>query len=219
MTTKVSADMYPVNEIREEFTNRIRTTAFIKLPDVFVSFKFFGCLIPMIPDMAKAYNSKIIEKALSGISFFTVDGFHKLEEVDYMFTDADGLIVAVLDDGTPLNVKYPPESELSGNIKEESALECYLSTRYLKTYFIDHKDEFPYLYHLTALLNQFGIGNYTNYKTLRTLAAECSTNRWIISNIENCIVELSNLLDNASFIMDYKPKSKRSSNITNISDK
>lgn len=210
MTTKVSADMYPLNELRKEFASRIRTTAFVSQPEAFVSFKLFSLLTPMMADsdVSKLYVN-IIEKALSNLSFYTNEGVHKLSSVQYMFTDDNKNIVAVMTNGTPLDVLYYPNSKNSHeSIKAESPLECRVSVSQLKDYYLNHISDFPYLDKLTDLLNTLRLGEYSKYSQIRSLADKCSEDSWVNENIYECLEDLDHLLDHASFVLDYK-KSKK----------
>ncbi len=202
MTRKVSADMYPLNELRKKFGARIRSTRFTKsVPRIEVNFKLLTNIVPGLPDNIRGIYSKIIDKAISNIRFFTPEGFHRLEEVDYMFQDENGNIVAVLTSGKDLRLLTPPENGASKGLIAKSPLECRVSTAHLKSYYLEHPDEFPFLDSMACILDDMEIDLNDLGRNLPESVERCLGSDWIQANISECIKELSDLLDKSSFVL------------------
>ena len=201
MVSKISSDMYPLSELRKEYTYRIRTTAFSKHPEIFVSFKLLSNLVPAFPEASELY-AEVIEKALSGVTFQSSSGVHTLSQVEYMFVDDEGFNVAVLVDGCVTDILCPGDSSDPEHIQASCPLKFRVSTKQLKKYYVTHREKYPHLNYLTSILNSIGVGNYTSYSTINSLVSKLRSLNWVQHNIINCLRDLSNLLDNASFVLD-----------------
>lgn len=200
MTKKVSEDMYPLNELRKKFGHRIRTTAFSNKKDnILVSFKLFSNIVASLK-VSEDY-AEVIEKALSNVAFYTEGGYHKLNEVDYMFIDDNNLNVAVLKNGKDYTLLCPPEKGETTPLKAKSPLFCRVSTLQLKEYYSKHISQFPYLNLMAKEIDKFNIHGSIS-SNIPHVAQRCLQNEWIRLNISECINELSKLLDNASFVLN-----------------
>lgn len=203
---KVSNEMYPLNELREEFAHRIRTTGFTKSrPNVLVSFKLFSNIVRSIGNASEHY-AIVIEKALSGLSFLTQDGVHHLNEVNYMFIDDKKRCTAVLNDGTVLTLMMPGQGVILTPITGDPVDNLIVSTYKLKAFYLKHREDFPYLNSLAEEINSMGIKHSMVSQNTSVVAQMCKNNEWIRCNIDYCIDELSNLLSQASFVLISKDK-------------
>lgn len=202
MTTKVSADMYPLNELKVKFGSRIRTTRFTqRTPRVEVNFKLLSNLISRFPEVRVRYLG-IIEKSIYNMAFFTEDGFHRLKEVDYMFKDDNQNIVAVLKSGKDLKMLTPPEKGESKILMADCPLHCRVSTSRLKSYYITHREDFPFLNAMAKVLDDICIDMDHLSRVVSESVEKCNANEWIRSNISECIEELSKLMDKSSFVIN-----------------
>lgn len=200
---KIAADMYPLNELREEFSRRIRATGFTDShPNIVVSFKLFSNIVPSIDNASQPF-SEVIEKALSELSIYCTDGKHQLQEVDYMFFDDNGQCVIVLNNGnalTVLNADIPMEAESLDDI--------IVSTSALKDYYLNNQKDFPFLSAMASEIDNMGITHSEISQHTTTAAQKCITNDWIKDNIDHCIDELQQLLCHASFILKKRKQTK-----------
>lgn len=201
---KISADLYPLNELREKFSHRIRTTGFTKSrPSIVVSFKLFSNIVGAIGNASEHY-ADVIENALSGLSFLTQEGEHHLSEVDYMFVDDKNQCVAVLINGSALTLLKNSKGDVMTPIIGDPLENLIVSTKELKEYFMEHREDFPYLNSMAEEIDSMRIDHASITKETTLVARMCKENDWIRCNIDYCIDELNNLLGHASFILKSK---------------
>lgn len=198
---KISSEMYPLNELRNKYSHRIRTTGFTKSrPSIVVSFKLFSNIVNSLENASEHY-AEVVEKALSGLSFLTLDGMHRIEEVDYMFVDDEGQCVAVLSNGDDLIVMNHSKNNVLIPFTGDPLDNAIVSTKELKEYFIEHREDFPYLNSLAEEIDSMKIDHVSISNNTPFAARMCLQNEWIRRNIDYCINELDNLLDHASFVL------------------
>lgn len=199
MISKVSSDMFPISELRKEFVARIRSTGFFNTnPNVIISFKLFSNIVPKLNKKVSLFYGEIIERALSSISFNTIDGTHRLSEVDYMFVDDYKRCVAVLNNGKDLLlltsdkdacpiVKYPENFTISTTI--------------MKRHYIENIQDFPYLCQMTKIIDSKVNKRAQLITNIPNISQILASDVWINNNIMNCLAELKNLVTKSSFVI------------------
>lgn len=205
---KVHSEMVTLSELRKKFGQRIRTTAFMSSnPSFIVSFKVFSNIVAEFPVMSNLY-SKIIEKAIDGIAFYTLEGWHRLSELDYMFYDEESKsCVAVLQDGKDLCVCMPPE------VGETSVIDSMpdkliVSTSRLKRAFQASKNEFPFLLDLTRVIDSKVSSRADLTKNVPELANALRNDEWVNDNIAYCLGELDRLVDKSAFVLTVRRRDR-----------
>ena len=181
------------------FYKRVRSTAFSSTnPDVTVRFNLFSNIVSRsgIAGASPKY-SEIVDKALDTISFNTVEGKHKLAEVDYMFIDDDNRCIAVLRNGTDMFVLDPETDE---PLVIDTIEDLTVSTSLMKKYCLAHIADFPYLNRWTGIID-FRFTRSQVSKDVSGVADFCVKNDWILENLMNCLEDLKRLVDNSSFII------------------
>lgn len=197
MMEKVSSDMYPVSELHSIFRRRVISTGFFNTsPNIIVSFKLFTNIVTTF-DVSTSY-SEIIKKAIESISFNTVDGIHRLSEVDYMFVDNNNHCVAVLKDGQDFLMLYPESNTV---IVKGSPRDFTLSTAQMKGYYWDHISAFPYLDKMAELIDSRIEKRAMLTNDVRKVAGYCISNPWIKNNILNCLNDLKHLVNNSYLLI------------------
>lgn len=200
MTTKISEDMYPLNELRKEYNKRVKSTGFFNTkPNVLVSLHIFSNIIAST-ECSSRYG-KIMEEALSNISFYTAAGYIKFNEVDYMFINVDQLCVAVLKDGRDFLVLEENDGCIFRPIEIDTPLNLIVSTKLLKGYYIEHSDDFQYLNTMANVIEKMGIKHSDVSKHIKNVSIKCRGNAWIMNNINHCLDDLDKLFRKSSFVL------------------
>ena len=198
MITKVSADMYPVQELRKAYMHRIRTTGFFNSdPAIIVSFKLLSNVVANFDGASDMY-SDIIETTTNNLSFFTDAGWFTLQEVEYMFIDKDGYCVAVLKNGNDLIMRTPPKDNESYPIKIDSPLNLTVSTEALKKYYLSHFNEFRFLNRFTQELDNNLESRSQFIKKFKSIA-ELIRNGDVFFPWQHIMHDLKKLFEHASF--------------------
>lgn len=200
MITKISGELYPYSELKKTFLRRINTTAFMNQScnPYFVSFKLFSNIVGNHP-IASAFFSTIRDKAVNGITFYTLAGRRKLVDVDYLFNDYQGISVMVDKAGKEfLLSSVPNEKNVSNLLYGISPIEMELTTKNLKNYFENHFNEFPYLIHLSKIIDrEFSRECLTKHMVV--VAKFCKNHEWVNQNLIDLLKEVNKLLDNSYF--------------------
>ena len=201
---KVHSEMFTLSELRKKFGQRIRTTAFMNSnPSFIVSFKVFSNIVAAFPVMSDVY-SNIIEKAIDGIAFYTLEGWHRLNEVDYMFYDENSKsCVAVLQNGKDLCVCMPSEARET-SIIDTLPDKLIVSTTKLKGAYKKAYDEFRYLSELTRVIDSKISSRAELTKNVPGLANALRNDEWVKDNITYCLGELNRLVDESAFILTVR---------------
>lgn len=199
LTAKIAADMSTAKELHEMFYKRVRSTAFSSTnPHVMVRFKLFSNIVSRSGVVgASSKYSEIVSKALAAISFNTIEGKRKLAEVDYMFIDDDKRCIAVLRNGMDMFVLNPETDE---PLVVDTIEDLTVSTYMMKSYYLAHITDFPYLNKLTEIIDfRFSRAQVSN--DISSVADFCVENDWILENLMNCLEDLKRLVDNSSFVI------------------
>lgn len=210
MTTKVSSEMFPLNELRRKYMNRVRSTSFTSdtKPSVIVNFHLFNLLIEKLSGTISKEFLKVLEKALQNLSFYTTGGRFILKDVDYIFQDQENRLIVVLLSGEDFIMLTPPIDVIQTQILNVSPLSLIVSTYALKEYFTENIEKYPYLKNFSNLCDK--ILPQRSMITLKT--SECVgyliNSPWVKENITSCIKELDDLFDKASFVL-CKEKNKQ----------
>lgn len=201
---KVASEMFTLSELKKEFGHRIRATAFMNSnPSFIVSFKIFSNIVAEFPVISDVYST-IIEKAINGITFYTLEGWHQLREVDYMFYDEESkTCVVVLRNGKDLCVCMPPEAGETSVI-DTMPYKLIVSTKKLKRYYKENYNEFRYLSELTQVIDSKISSRNEVIKNVPALANILRNDEWVNNNITYCLGELNRILDESSFILIEK---------------
>ena len=210
MTTKISSEMFPLNELNGEYMSRVRSTGFTSgtKPSVIVNLHLFNLLMGKLPDTISEEFHKVLKKALQNISFYTTGGRFILKDVDYIFQDQENRLVVVLQSGEDFVMLTPPVDVIQTQIMNVSPLSLIVSTYALKEYFTENMENYPYLKDFSNLCD-----NILPQRSMITLkTSECVgyliNNPWVKENITSCIKELDDLFDKASFVL-CKEKTKQ----------
>lgn len=205
MLSKIASDQYPVSELRNVFSHRIRTTGFQgSNPNVIVKFSLFSNIVAHFDSASESY-SEVIDKALETISFFTNEGLHHLYEVDYIFTDENNQWVAVLKNGKDFLILNSSGEPIIAEMEE-----LILSTSKLKGYYISHCEAFPYLNKMGEIIDSLLDNRSQLSGAVRKIADRCINNDWIRENILECLDELKALVSESSFLLMKDTKQRAS---------
>ena len=205
-TTKISNEMFPLNELREKFRKNIRSTGFTSgtKPSAIVNFHLFNLLSNRLSDSLSKNFSMVIEKALQNLSFYTTGGRFALKDVDYIFIDEENRLVVVLQSGKDYVMLTPPKEVIQTQIRDVSPLKLIVSTYALKEYFTENIDKYPSLKTFSNLCDK-------NIPLRSMITSEIKKSVDFMVNlpsiteiVDSCIKELNDLLDHASFILCKK---------------
>ena len=217
MISKVSADMYPVNELRKAYEHRIRTTGFFNTdPSIIVSFKLFSNVVAYFDGASDIY-SDIIENATNNLSFFTEAGWFTLQEVEYMFIDKDDYCVAVLKNGNDLIMRTPPKDNESNPIKIDSPLKLTVSTEDLKNYYLSHFNDFRFLNRFSKELDSHLESRSQFTKNFKSIAELIRTGE-IFFPWQHVMHDLKKLFAKSSFELNVGRTKKSSSSSNDFKD-
>lgn len=217
MISKVSADMYPANELRKEYMHRIRTTGFFNSdPPIIVSFKLLSNVVAYFDGASDIY-SDIIENATNNLSYFTEAGWFTLQEVEYMFIDKDGFCVTVLKNGNDLIMRTPPKNNESFPIKIDSPLKLTVSTEALKKYYLSHFDEFRFLNRFTQELDN-NLESRSQITQKFKSVAELIRNEEVFFQWQHVMHDLKKLFQHANFELNVGRAKKSSYSPTDFND-
>lgn len=217
MITKVSADMYPVQELRKAYMHRIRTTGFFNSdPAIIVSFKLLSNVVANFDGVSDMY-SDIIETTTNNLSFFTDAGWFTLQEVEYMFIDKDGYCVAVLKNGNDLIMRTPPKDNESYPIKIDSPLNLTVSIEALKKYYLSHFNEFRFLNRFAQELDNHLESRSQFTKNFKSIA-ELIRNREVFFQWAHVMHDLKKLFQYTNFELKVGKTKKLSSNQNDFKD-
>lgn len=221
MKSKVSADMYPVNELRKEYMHRIRTTGFFNTdPAIIVSFKLLSNVVANFDGASDMY-SDIIETATNNLSFFTEVGWFTLQEVEYMFIDKDDYCVAVLKNGNDLMMRTPPKDNESYPFKIDSPLKLTVSNEALKKYYLSHFHDYRFLNRFSKELDSHLENRSQFTKNFKSIAELIRTGE-IFFPWQHVMHDLKKLFAKSSFELNVgrrKNISSASGNLIGIIDK
>lgn len=202
MTIKVSSEMFPLNQLRDEYRPRIGSTAFFnRKPFPFISFKLFTHLVPKLPQTISTEYSKVKEKALQRLSFYTTGGRFMLRDIDYTFIDQENRLVAVLQSGEDYIMLTPPIDVTQTEILNISPLKLIVSTYEIKKYFNENIGKYPFLKEFANLCDKTIPKRAIFSKKTEEAVSYIVNLSWIRENIGSCIKELDDILNNASFIL------------------
>lgn len=206
MTTKVSSEMFPLNELREKFRKKIRSTGFTSgtKPTTIVNFHLLNLLSNRLSDSLSKNFSKVVEKALQNLSFYTIRGRFTLNDVDYIFIDEENRLVVVLQSGEDYVMLTPPKGVIQTQIMDVSPLQLIVSTYALKEYFTENIDKYSSLKTFSNLCDK-NIPLRSMITSEPRKSVDYMVNLPSITEIvDSCIKELDDLLDKASFILKKK---------------
>lgn len=210
MTIKISSEMFPLNELNEEYMSRVRSTGFTSgtKPSVIVNLHLFNLLMGKLPDTISEEFHKVLKKALQNISFYTTGGRFILKDVDYIFQDQENRLVVVLQSGEDFVMLTPPVDVIQTQILNVSPLNLIVSTYALKEYFTENMEKYPYLKDFSNLCDNVLPQRSMIIQETSECVGYLINNPWVKENITSCIKELDDLFDKASFVL-CKEKTKR----------